>query len=92
MLKRLIQALLSLLPGLAIAQTQPAPAEIARLEQQMSSWLAHPMEFGVQPKRATYFATVRAKLPVAAAFTDVHIVEYEMPDGTYGRGLVNPTT
>lgn len=77
---------------LAIAQGQLAPADAAKVEEKMAEWLAHPLEFGVKPKRMKYFATVRAKLPGPAPFTDVHIVEYEMPDGTYGRGLANPAT
>lgn len=92
MFKRLLQLLLVLLPGIALSQAMLAPDEATKAEQTMAEWLAHPMEFGVRPKRAKYLTTVRAKLPGKAPFTDVHVVEYEMPDGAYGRGFVNPVT
>ena len=92
MLKRLLQLLLVLVPGIAMSQVLLPPGDAAKAEQTMSEWLAHPTEFGVRPRRAKYLTTIRAKLPGKAPYTDVHLVEYEMPDGTYGRGFVNPIT
>ncbi|MES2163155.1 MAG: hypothetical protein V4476_18520 [Pseudomonadota bacterium] len=92
MLKLVFLVMIAVFPSFGAAQEQPSAADIAKIEQTMAKWLAHPMEYGVAPKRIKYFATVRAKLPDEGASTDVQIVEYEMPDGTYGRGLVNPLT
>lgn len=92
MLKLILALLIAFAPSLTAAQTAPSPADALKFEQTMAEWLVHPMEFGVAPKRTKYFATVRAKLPGEASLTDVQIVEYEMPDGSYGRGLVNPVT
>jgi hypothetical protein len=58
----------------------------------MAEWLAHPMEFGISPKRARYLSSVDTKIAGVAQPVRVHIVEYEMPNGTYGRGFVNPVT
>jgi hypothetical protein len=56
----------------------------------MAEWLAHPMEFGVQPKRANYLSFVQTKVAGMSKPVSVHIVEYAMPDGTCGRGFVSP--
>lgn len=91
MLKRFFLKLLFLIPGLAASQTLP-PSEAKEAEAKMAEWLAHPMEFGVKPKSIKYLRSVRTKLAGHSTPIGVHLVEYEMPDGTYGRGFVNPVT
>ncbi len=56
----------------------------------MSEWLAHPMEFGQPPKSVKHKRKYRLK--IMGNPTDVHLLDYEMPDGHRGRGFVNPTT
>jgi hypothetical protein len=58
------------------------------VEQEMADWLAHPMEFGVPPKTVRLKRTYRGEVITQGAVT-IHLVEYEMPDGTLGRGFVN---
>lgn len=58
------------------------------IEKEMADWLAHPMEFGVQPKTVRLKRTYRGEVIITGAFK-IHLVEYEMPDGTTGRGFVN---
>lgn len=59
-----------------------------RIEEEMAEWLAHPMEFGVQPAIVRFKRTYRAKL-ITYGNVQIHLVHYEMPDGTIGRGFVN---
>ena len=59
-----------------------------KIEGAMADWLAHPMEFGVRPKSVRFRHTHRAKL-VTYGPVEIHVVDYEMPDGTKGRGFVN---
>lgn len=80
------------LPSVAMAQSSLPPAEITQIEHTMMTWLSHPMEFGVAPKRVHYLRSVPMKLSFEPAPVPVHIVEYIMPDGRYGRGFVNPVT
>lgn len=58
----------------------------------MVEWLAHPMEFGVKPTKATYVGSFEAPFLGEDKPLTVHIVEYQMPDGTYGKGFVGPLT
>ena len=58
------------------------------IEKEMADWLAHPAEFGVQPKSVRLKRTYRGEVIVTGA-VEIHLVEYEMPDGTQGRGFVN---
>ena len=58
------------------------------IEQEMAEWLAHPMEFGVPPKSVRLKRTYRGKV-ITQGGVKIHLVEYEMPDGTTGRGFVN---
>ncbi len=58
------------------------------IEKEMADWLAHPMEFGVPPKTVRFKRTYRGEVIVTGA-VEIHLVEYEMPDGTKGRGFVN---
>ena len=55
----------------------------------MAEWLAHPNEFGTAPMSVAYRRTLRATL-VGGGKTKVHLVDYEMPDGTKGLGFVGP--
>jgi hypothetical protein len=50
------------------------------------------MEFGVAPKRVKYLASIETTILGLDKPVSVHVVEYEMPDGTYGKGFVNPLT
>jgi hypothetical protein len=59
-----------------------------RVEKEMADWLAHPLEFGVPPKTVRLKRTYRGEVITQGAVT-IHLVEYEMPDGTQGRGFVN---
>jgi len=61
-------------------------------EATLSDWLAHPMEFGVKPKSVRFIETIPATIAGEAAPIPVHVVEYEMPDGSRGKGFVNPIT
>ena len=88
----LLQMIAVVLPSIATAQSSLPPAEVAQIEQTMTTWLSHPMEFGVAPKRVHYLRSVPMNLTFEPAPVSIHIVEYVMPDGTYGRGFVNPVT
>ena len=66
--------------------------EVARIESTMAEWLSHPLEFGLEPKRVKYLNSVQTKIAGMPEPISVHVVEYEMPDGTYGKGFVNPVT
>jgi hypothetical protein len=90
MLSRVL-ALLVLVPGLAMGQGMPAH-EVQSIEAKMAEWLAHPLEFGKKPKRTKYLASVQTRIAGEQQPLTVHFVEYEMPDGTYGKGFVNPVT
>jgi hypothetical protein len=59
-------------------------------EKELAEWLAHPNEFGTHPKSVKHKRKYRVKMMGEA--TDIHLVEYEMPDGTQGRGFANPIT
>ncbi|HWJ07662.1 MAG TPA: hypothetical protein VNS57_17930 [Steroidobacteraceae bacterium] len=54
----------------------------------MAEWLAHPNEYGVLPKQARLKRTYRGNL-ITHGDVELHLVEYEMPDGAKGRGFVN---
>jgi hypothetical protein len=58
------------------------------IEKAMAQWLAHPMEFGVPPRTVRLKRTYRGEVIITGA-VEIHLVEYEMPDGTTGRGFVN---
>ena len=60
-----------------------------QIEKQMAEWLSHTAEFGVVPKSVCHSRTYK---PTIAGDGDVvvHLVAYEMPDGTKSRGFVNP--
>ena len=58
------------------------------IEKEMADWLAHPAEFGVQPKMVRLKRTYRGEV-INTGAVEIHLVEYEMPDGTQGRGFVN---
>ena len=58
------------------------------IEKEMADWLAHPAEFGVQPKSVRLKRTYRGEV-INTGAVEIHLVEYEMPDGTQGRGFVN---
>lgn len=58
------------------------------IENHMAEWLAHPNEFGQPPKSVKFKRTYKATL-MGHGKTDIHLVDYEMPDGVVGRGFVN---
>jgi hypothetical protein len=60
----------------------------SRAEEAMAAWLAHPLEFGVRPRRVRWKRTHRGEL-LSLGEAEIHLLEYEMPDGTTGRGFVN---
>lgn len=59
-----------------------------RIENEMAEWLAHPNEFGVRPKTVRLKRTYRGYV-ITHGDVELHLVQYEMPDGTKGRGFVN---
>lgn len=59
-----------------------------QIEEQMTEWLAHPMEFGVRPESVHFKRTYKAKL-ITYGDVQIHLVYYKMPDGISGRGFVN---
>jgi hypothetical protein len=59
-----------------------------RIESEMAEWLAHPNEFGAKPTRVNFKRTYKAKV-ITYGDVEIHLVAYEMPDGTKGRGFVN---
>lgn len=79
-------------PSVAMAQSSLPPAEVEKIEHTMRAWLSHPMEFDVAPKQVHYLRSVTMNLIFEPEPVSVHIVEYVMPDGRYGRGFVNPVT
>jgi hypothetical protein len=60
-------------------------------EQEMANWLAHPSEFGVPPKSVKHRRAYHLSL-MHYGPTVIHLIDYQMPDGTRGRGFVNPLT
>ena len=66
------------------------PSRFEAQEKAMAAWLAGPAEFGVAPaavlhRKVCHLITTYGPL-------DVHLLDYEMPDGTKGVGFVNPIT
>ena len=59
-------------------------------EKELATWLSHPNEFGTPPKSVKHKR--KYKLNFMGEPTDVHLLTYTMPDGTTGRGFVNPIT
>jgi len=62
-----------------------------KIIKEMADWLAHPNEFGEAPKKVTFKRTYNVNFPGWGP-QKVHLLEYEMPDGTRGRGFVGPLT
>jgi hypothetical protein len=60
-----------------------------KIENQMAEWLAHPNELGVAPKSVCHLRTYKPTI-AGDGDVEVHLVEYEMPDGKKSRGFVNP--
>lgn len=58
------------------------------IENEMSQWLSHPYEFGEEPKSVHFVRTYKLNL-ISYGKVKIHLVEYEMMDGTKGRGFVN---
>jgi hypothetical protein len=59
-----------------------------KIEDEMAQWLAHPLEFGVLPASTRFKRSYNVRV-ITHGDEQVHLVEYEMPDGTKGRGFVN---
>jgi hypothetical protein len=59
------------------------------MENKMSEWLAHPMEFNAKPKAVKYIGSETTTMNGSDRFL-VHLVEYTMPDDTYGKGFAAP--
>ena len=83
---------LALFPILTEAQDVLSPRQIKKIESTMADWVADPMEYGEKPKRTKYLTTISAVIAGEAKPISVHVVEFEMQDGTYGKGFVNPIT
>lgn len=61
------------------------------IENQLGDWLAAPSEFGVKPAEVRVKRRYNANL-LTFGKTKIHLLSYVMPDGTKGRGFVNPIT
>jgi hypothetical protein len=84
------QAMVGIMPGLASGQPSLPSDEVAQVENAMAQWLSHPIEFGVPPRSVRYLRSVSIRLADQPAPVVIHMVEYLMPNGIYGRGFVNP--
>ena len=60
-------------------------------EQELAQWLAHPNEFGQAPSTIKHRRAFPLQL-MNFGETVVHLIDYQMPSGTKGRGFVNPIT
>jgi hypothetical protein len=81
-----------LLPASTWGEPPLSTNDARKVEQTLAEWLAHPMEFGQKPKRTKYLTSIATPIAGEPKLVTVHVVEYEMPDGTYGKGFVNPVT
>jgi hypothetical protein len=77
--------------GLGVSK-RLSKAAIREAEVTFAGWLAHAMEYGAAPKRTKYLGSVPTRLHGSREIVDVHVLEYEMADGRYGKGFVHPTT
>ena len=83
---------LAFLPILAEAQDVLSSRQIKKIESTMADWVASPLEYGEKPTRTKYLTTISTMIAGEPNPIDVHVVEFEMRDGTYGKGFVNPVT
>lgn len=60
----------------------------SKIEKTMSEWLAHPSEYGEPPEVVKYRCVKKRKS--CGVTVKVHLVDYEMSDGTKGLGFVGP--
>jgi hypothetical protein len=60
-----------------------------KIESEMAEWLSHPNEFGVAPNWVRHKRSYKCDL-AGDGEMEIHLMEYEMPDGTQSRGFVNP--
>ena len=83
---------LSLVSLCCSAEAPVSASEARSAEKNLAQWLSSPMEFGVAPKRVKYLTTIATPIAGQPRAVGVHVLEYEKPDGTYGKGFVNPVT
>jgi hypothetical protein len=62
----------------------------AKIEKAMADWMADPRELGEAPRSVKYRCTRKRKS--FGVKVKVHLVDYDMPDGTRGLGFVGPFT
>jgi hypothetical protein len=74
------------------AEAPVSTKEARSAENGLAQWLSSPLEFGVAPRRVKYLTTIPTPIAGQPRSVRVHVLEYEMPDGTYGKGFVNPIT
>jgi hypothetical protein len=74
------------------AEGHVSTKEARSAENTLAEWLSSPLEFGVAPRRVKYLTTIPTPIAGQPRSVRVHVLEYEMPDGTYGKGFVNPNT
>jgi hypothetical protein len=92
-MRRIIVGCLAvMLAGAASARADPAPKDPRVVEDVLAKWLAHAQEYGVKPARVKYLATLTAYLAGQDQPIVVHVLEFQMPDGSYGKGYVGPLT
>ena len=84
--------LFALLNCTDVAEAQVLPKDPRKVEATMAKWLADPLEYGVKPVRVKYLTSLSAPFAGEDRQITVHIVEYRMPGGEYGKGFVGPLT
>jgi hypothetical protein len=72
-----------------VEHTMAAPKQTLSPEAQLSEWLAFPGEFGKKPASTREVAAITVKIGGLDAPALVHVVEFRMPDGAYGKGFVS---
>ena len=63
-----------------------------KFSEELSQWLAHPNEFGTTPKKVEHVESKKLNYMLCDGKHETYLFNYEMPDGTKGRGFVNPIT
>jgi hypothetical protein len=77
--------------SLAITAVEEAQA-LAAAEREMAAWLAHPMEYGVQPVEVTVVHREVTRWPLRDEPVELVLHRYRMPSGASGIGMTGPIT
>jgi hypothetical protein len=90
--KYALVVIFALVPALTWGGPGLTEKEAHKTEQTLAAWLSHPMEFGERPKTIRYLTSIETRIAGTSGPVSVHVVEFWMTDGTYGKGFVNPIT